>query len=387
MNTDLTISKKIIIIGPAYPLRGGLASFDELFCQALTAQGHEASIISYSLQYPSFLFPGTTQYHTTGAAPKGVTIHTLINSVNPLSWLKTARFINAQQPHLIIIRYWIPFMGPALGSICRMLNKSINVMAITDNVLPHEPRVGDKLFTRYFVNGCKAFVTMSEAVMHDLLKFTNTPHRKRLLHPLYTDFGEPIPQHEARAKLGIGADDKVVLFFGLIRHYKGLDMLLEAMADERIKTQNIKLIVAGEYYEDEAPYNALIKASNNSSNILLHTRFIPNDEVKVFFSATNLVALPYRNATQSGVTQVSFHYETPTIVTNVGGLAEIIPDGKCGYVCAPNATAIADAIVNYFTLNKQAEFTQGMKEEKKKYEWEVFVSEIIKLHNQSIQQC
>ncbi len=379
-------SKKIIIIGPAYPLRpGGMTTFNELFCEALLTQGHTACIVSYSLQYPNFLFPGSTQYDTLEQAPEGITIYTLINSINPISWIKTAKFINSERPDFVVVRYWIPFMGPALGTICRMLNKRINIIAITDNVLPHEARIGDKLFTRYFVNGCKAFVTMSEAVMQDLLKFTSTPHRKRLLHPLYTAFGNPLPQHEARAKLNLLPTDKVVLFFGLIRKYKGLDLLLEAMADERIKQQGIKLIVAGEYYEDEAPYNALIQASNNASNILLHTRFIPNNEVKLFFSAANLVALPYRNATQSGVTQVSLHYETPTIVTNVGGLAEIIPHDKCGYVCEPNAKAIADAIVNYFTLNKQAEFTQGMQNEKKKYEWPVFVSEIINLHNQSVQ--
>lgn len=371
---------KIFIIGPAYPLRGGLATFDELFCKAFVEQGHQCEIISYSLQYPNVLFPGTTQFDTTDKAPEGLTIHTLINSVNPFSWLKTARFIKKQKPDFVVFRFWIPFMGPALGSIARLIRKSgVKVLAITDNVIPHEKRIGDALFANYFIKSCDGFVTMSKAVMNDLEKFTNTTHKKFLLHPLYTSFGEKINKQEARKHLGLSNDTQLVLFFGLIRKYKGLDLLIEAFVQLK-KNSNIKLLIAGEFYEDQQPYLDLIKQHELEEQIILHGKFIANEEVKLYFSATDLVALPYRTATQSGVTQVSFHFEVPTLVTNVGGLGEIIPHQKAGYVVEPTPKYIAEAINDYFEQNRMPEFTVGMKQEKQKYDWRIFVDEIIQLY-------
>ncbi|MFN6037334.1 MAG: glycosyltransferase, partial [Bacteroidota bacterium] len=247
---------KIFILGPAYPLRGGLATFDELFCRALKNDGHDAQIISYSLQYPNFLFPGSTQYDQSGIAPDGLQIHTSINSVNPLNWWKVGSFIRREKPDLLVVRYWIPFMGPALGTILRLSKKgNTKVIAICDNVIPHEKRPGDHVFTRYFLKACNGFVTMSKAVLKDLDQFISTEHKKFLLHPLYTSFGEKITIEDARKKLNIGMDEKVILFFGLIRKYKGLDLLLEAMGNEEIKKQKIKLLVAGEFYEDQSYYN------------------------------------------------------------------------------------------------------------------------------------
>jgi glycosyltransferase involved in cell wall biosynthesis len=372
---------KVFIIGPAFPLRGGLASFDELFCEALNKEGHQCEIISYSLQYPNFLFPGSTQYHVNGTAPKNITIHTLINSVNPLSWFKTASFIKKQKPDFIIFRFWIPFMGPALGTIARLVKKqNIKVLAITDNVIPHEKRLGDKQLASYFIKGCDAFVTMSKAVMNDLEKFTNTSHKKYLLHPLYTAFGEKIPKQEARLKLHLKQDDRVILFFGLIRKYKGLDLLIEAFSLLKANPHN-KLLIAGEFYEDKQPYLDLISKYKLEEQIILLNQFIPNDDVKYYFSAADIVALPYRSATQSGVTQVSFHFEVPTLVTNVGGLGEIIPHNVAGYVVEPNPQAIATSLEDYFENNKEQSFTEGMKQEKQKYEWSIFVNEIIALYN------
>ncbi len=371
---------KIFIIGPAYPLRGGLATFDELFCKAFNEQGHQCEIISYSLQYPNFLFPGSTQFDTSGIAPKNLTIHTLINSVNPFSWIKTARFIKKQKPDFIVFRFWIPFMGPALGSIARMVRKSgVKVLAITDNVIPHEKRIGDVAFSKYFIKGCDGFVTMSKAVMADLEKFTSTTHKKYLLHPLYTSFGEKLNKSEARKTLGLNEQDKIVLFFGLIRKYKGLDMLLDAF-NELKKDKNIKLVIAGEFYEDKQPYLDLIEKYQIQDQVILHAKFIANEDVKLYFSAADMVALPYRSATQSGVTQVSFHFEIPTLVTNVGGLGEIIPDKIAGYVVEPNGKAIADGITDYFTNNRMLAFTEGMKKEKQKYDWKIFVDNVIDLY-------
>lgn len=371
---------KVFIIGPAYPLRGGLATFDELFCRAFIAQGHQCEIVSYSLQYPNFLFPGSTQFDTSGIAPQGITIHTLINSVNPLSWIKTARFIKKQKPDFVVFRFWIPFMGPALGSIARMIRKSgIKVLAITDNVVPHEKRPGDVAFAKYFINSCDGFVTMSKAVMKDLEQFTKTNHKKFLLHPLYTSFGEKLDKQIARQKLGINLTDKIVLFFGLIRKYKGLDMLLDAFAELK-SMPDLKLIIAGEFYEDKQPYLDLINQYQIQEQVILHDKFIANEDVKLYFSAADLVALPYRSATQSGVTQVSFHFEVPTLVTNVGGLGEIIPDKVAGYVVESNGKAIADGIKDYFDNNRMASFTEGMKKEKQKYDWSIFVNEVIDLY-------
>lgn len=370
---------KIFIIGPAYPLRGGLATFDELFCEAFNKQGHDCEIISYSLQYPNFLFPGSTQFDTSGNAPKHIKIHTLINSVNPLSWIKTARFIKKQKPDFIVFRFWIPFMGPALGSIARMVRKSgIKVLAITDNVIPHEKRAGDAAFSKYFIGGCDGFITMSKAVMKDLDKFTDTVHKKYLLHPLYTSFGEKLNKVDARNSLGLPVDKKLVLFFGLIRKYKGLDMLLDAMHE--LKSQpDINLVIAGEFYEDKQPYLDLIEKYGIKDQVILHGKFIANEDVKLYFSAADLVALPYRSATQSGVTQVSFHFEVPTLVTNVGGLSEIIPDKVAGYVVESNGKAIAEGISDYFTNSRMDSFTQGMINEKKKYDWKIFVDEVYSL--------
>lgn len=371
---------KVFIIGPAYPLRGGLATFDELFCRAFIEQGHQCEIISYSLQYPGFLFPGSTQFDTSGIAPQGITIHTLINSVNPFSWFKTARFIKKQNPDFVVFRFWIPFMGPALGTIARRIRKSgIKVLAITDNVVPHEKRPGDVAFAKYFINGCDGFVTMSKAVMRDLEQFTKTQCKKFLLHPLYTSFGEKLDKQEARKRLGLNANDKLVLFFGLIRKYKGLDMLLEAF-NELKHDKSIKLVIAGEFYEDKQPYLNLIEKYQIQDQVILHAKFIANEDVKLYFSATDLVALPYRSATQSGVTQVSFHFEVPTLVTNVGGLGEIIPDKVAGYVVESNGKAISDGISDYFVNNRMPAFTEGMKKEKQKYDWKIFVDEVMGLY-------
>lgn len=371
---------KVFIIGPAYPLRGGLATFDELFCRAFNAQGHHCEIISYSLQYPGFLFPGTTQYDTSGKAPEGLTIHTLINSVNPLSWFKTAKFIISQKPDFIVFRFWIPFMAPALGTIARRVRKKgIKVLAITDNVIPHEKFPAKKQLANYFIKGCDGFITMSKAVMKDLEMFTQTPHRKFLLHPLYTSFGEKLDKTEARRALGLPEDAPVVLFFGLIRKYKGLDLLLEAFYELR-SNPGIKLVIAGEFYEDKQPYLDLIKHYGIEEQVILHGKFIANEDVKLYFSAADLVALPYKDATQSGVTQVSFHFEVPTLVTNVGGLAEIIPDRTAGYVVDSKGKAIAEAIHDYFSNHRMEAFTEGMKREKQKYDWKIFVDEVVDLY-------
>ena len=372
---------KIFIIGPAYPLRGGPAQFNENLCEELNKAGHDAQIISYSLQYPNFLFPGSSQFEQSGSAPKGIKIHTLINSVNPLNWIKVASFIKKEKPDFILFRYWLPFFGPCLGTIGRLVKKHTKVLALTDNIIPHEKRFGDKRFTKYFVNSCHGFIAMSKAVLNDISQFSLTDKKTYSPHPMYATYGEAVSMPEARKKLGLNENDKLVLFFGLIRHYKGLDILLEAFNDERIKQSNIKLIIAGEFYEDKQPYLDLITKHQLTEPVILHDKFIPNDLVRYYFCASNLVAQTYRNATNSGVTMVGYYYDKPMLVTNVGGLAEIVPHNQCGYTVPLDQKEISNALIDFFENNRETEMVQHVKIEKTKYEWGTFINSLLELYN------
>lgn len=366
----------IALIGSAHPLRGGLAAFNEHLAAQLQGQGHDVTIFSFSLQYPGFLFPGTTQY-TTEPPPPGLRIRTMLNSVNPLSWWKTGRAIAALKPDLVLIKFWLPFMGPAFGTVLRTIKKkspSTRVLCIVDNLIPHESRLGDTAFTRYFIKPVDAFVTMSRKVLGDVLVAAPGKPAVFTPHPLYDNFGEALPRGEAARLLGLDASKKYVLFFGFIRAYKGLDLLLEAMQDERLKAANIHCIVAGEYYEDTAKYEALMADERAKERIHPFTQFIPNNEVARYFSLADLVVQPYRTATQSGITQMAYHFEKPMVVTDVGGLAEVVPDGEVGYVVQPAPRAIADGILKFFTEEGAGErMRASIQREKAKYSWEAFI--------------
>lgn len=373
--------KKIFILGPAWPLRGGLATFDELLCRTLSDAGHESRIISYSLQYPNFLFPGTTQY-SDAPAPEGIRIETRINSVNPFNWLSVGRYIRREKPDFLVIRYWLPFMGPALGTIARRARKNghTKVLALVDNAIPHEKRPGDRQFSGYFLKSCDGYLTMSHKVMKDLAQFTQSPNKLFTYHPLYTSFHEAVSKAEARKFLGLDTDGKYMLFFGFIRRYKGLDLLLEAMHDERVRAMGIKLIVAGEFYEDRKYYDEIIARLNLKDQLVLKTDFIPNDAVHWYFSACDIVAQTYHNATNSGVTKVAIQFEKPSLVTDVGGLSEEILHERSGYVVPVDVKSIADSIVDYYTNAREESFISVTREEKKKYGWDVMVDSISKLY-------
>ncbi len=373
------MNKNIIIIGPAYPLRGGLATFDQRLAREFQQQGHTCSIYSFSLQYPAFLFPGTTQY-STEPPPEGIDIRTRINSVNPLNWIGVGKELRNLRPDIIVVRYWLPFMGPALGTILRKVkkNRHTRIIAITDNVLPHEKRPGDFQFTRYFLKSCDAFVTMSDKVMQDLRRFEPLKPAKQVLHPLYDNFGPAISKAEARQRLGIPLQDKVLLFFGFIRKYKGLDILLEAMADQRIRQLEIRLLIAGEYYGDEKTYEELIEKLGIRSSLLLHTGFIADSDVRYYLCAADAVVQPYRNATQSGVTPLAYHFEKPMIVSNVGGLPSLVPHGKVGLVAEANPPALAEAILQFFKLGENY-FIPHLRKEKQQYSWTNLVRTILQI--------
>lgn len=373
----------ITIIGSAHPLRGGgIATFNERMAEVLQEQGHKVVIYSFSLQYPSFLFPGKSQF-TDEPAPKGLEIRSVINSVNPLNWLSVGNRIKNEKPDLIIVRYWLPFMGPCFGTILRRVrkNKHTKIVAITDNVIPHEHRPGDMAFTKYFLKSADAFLAMSKDVLKDLKQFTDKPSVFSP-HPVYDNYGNAVGREEACKKLGLNPNDKYILFFGFIRKYKGLDLLLDAMKDERIKQAGIKLIVAGEFYGDGDSYLQQIQQNGIGDSVKLFTEFIPNDEIKYYFSATDLVVQPYRTATQSGITQVAYHFEKPMVVTNVGGLAEVVPDGKVGFVTAPDPTEIATAIIRFFQPNSLPNLQQNIAAEKQKYSWDTLLTNLLGIAKQ-----
>ena len=369
----------VFIIGPAHPLRGGgIVSFNERLARAFQENGHPCEIWSFSLQYPSFLFPGKSQF-TTSPAPKNLTIHSVINSINPINWIKIGLRIRQKRPSLVVVRFWIPFMGPCLGTLLRIIKrKETKIICIADNAIPHEKRPGDRLFSTYFFKSCDAFIVMSQKVEEDLKKLIPQKPIQLTVHPLYDHFGNSIPKSVAREKLNIPLQEKVILFFGFIRKYKGLDLLLEAMCDNRIKQQHIKLIIAGEFYEKEEPYTSFIKQHQLSNAVRIENHFIADDQIAQYLCACDVVVQPYRQATQSGVTPLAYHFEKPMIVTNVGGLPEMVPHEKVGLVCNPTPQTIADAIIRYYELGEDY-FHSELVEEKKKYNWERMINTIQEL--------
>jgi glycosyltransferase involved in cell wall biosynthesis len=370
--------QRIVIIGPAHPLRGGLASFNERLARQFQQEGNEVHIYTFSLQYPGFLFPGTTQY-SAEPKPTDLNIHVKINSVNPLNWITVGNELKKLRPDIIVVRYWIPLMGPCLGTILRLAkkNKHTKVVCIADNIKPHEKRPGDTPFTKYFVKAVDAFITMSEKVMSDLRQFTQKP-AQLVQHPLYDNFGEQLDKISARQHLNLPVDEPIILFFGFIRNYKGLDLLFEAIKLLQTKNQKpktIKLLVAGEFYEDAAKYHELIEKLGIKDQLILRTDFIADSEVKYYLSAADFVIQPYRNATQSGVTPLAYHFEKPMLVTKVGALPDLVPDGKVGVVTEPDPQSIANGIEQLYQLG-EAHFLPHLREEKKKYNWSNLTSVI-----------
>ena len=373
-------NQKIIIIGSAYPLRGGLATYNERLAREFLNKNNSVTIYTFSLQYPSFLFPGKTQY-SDSPAPKDLNIKVCINSINPLNWLKIGKEIRKLKPDIVIIKFWMPFMAPCFGKIARIIkkNKHTKIISIIDNIIPHEKRAGDRLLANYFVKTVDGFVAMSKSVLNDLETFDKNKPKVFCPHPLYDNFGEIISKENAKQKLNLDNSLKYILFFGFIRDYKGLDLMLEAFAKCIEKDKSLRLIVAGEFYTDSKPYFEFIKNKKLEEYVLMHNDFIPDEKVAEYFCASDIVVQPYKDATQSGVTQIAYHFNKPMIVTDVGGLAEIIPDGKTGYVVKPDSTDIAEAILMFYQLNKEKEFTENAKIEKEKYSWDSMVKAIEQL--------
>lgn len=375
----------VVIIGPAHPLRGGLATFDERLATEFNRQGYKAIIYTFSLQYPGFLFPGTTQY-SDEPAPKDLDIRVRINSVNPFNWISVGNELKKLKPAIVVVRYWLPFMGPCLGTILRKVRKNrfTKIITIADNVLPHEKRFGDKPFTQYFIKPVDAFITMSEKVRADLELFNVKKPVATVTHPLYDNFGEKLSIEEARNHLGLPLNDTIMIFFGFIRKYKGLDVLFDAMKilknDDHPAIKKLKLLVAGEFYEKEQPYLDQVAQNDIADRVILRTSFIADSEVKYYLSSADLLVQPYRNATQSGVTPLAYHFLVPMVITRVGGLPAMVPEGVAGLIAEPTAESIAEKIKE-LVLKNPATFVPAMQEERKKYSWEKLTATIVNLAN------
>jgi D-inositol-3-phosphate glycosyltransferase len=376
--------KKVVLIGSAHPLRGGLATFNERLVREYLAQGDDAYISTFTLQYPSILFPGKTQL-STEPAPAGLPITIEVNSINPLNWIRVGLRIKKTRPDLVIVKFWLPFMAPCFGTICRIIkrNRHTRIISIVDNLIPHEKRPGDKLLIWYWVNCVDGFIAMSRSVEKDIQDFTRRAPKptKFSPHPLYDNFGDPVPKQMAMQRLNLDPYFSYVLFFGFIRDYKGLDLLLEAFSQEQLKNQKVRLLVAGEFYCDPQPYLEIITKHSLQDKVILSNDFIPDSQVVNYFCAADLVVQPYKSATQSGVTQIAYHFNKPMIITDVGGLAEFVPDGKVGFVVQPDPVEIAAAILRFYDEGREAEFSAAAAIEKKKYSWSTMTTAINNLVN------
>ncbi len=371
--------KKVLIVGPAWPLRGGLATYNERLCRAFIANGFECEILSFSLQYPKLLFPGKTQF-SSDPPPTDIVIHSAINSINPFNWWQVANTFANKKYDLVVFRYWMSFMAPSFGFIARKLAASgARVLAITDNIIPHEKRFFDKPFTHYFLNSCHGFLAMSREVQQQAKELQPNKKVAYVPHPMYDMFGPKQDKAVAKRDIGLQPEMNYLLFFGFIRKYKGLQLLLNSFHRFNPKQYNVKLIVAGEFYEDASPYLTQIKQLGLEDWVELRTDFIPNAEVGKYFSAADMVVQTYTSATQSGVTQIAYYYDKPMLVTNVGGLAELVPAGKVGYVCAQNEDEIAAALADFYDNQKEKTFTLGVAQEKEKFTWDYLLKALLEI--------
>jgi D-inositol-3-phosphate glycosyltransferase len=369
---------KVCILGTAWPYRGGLTAMNERLAQEFVAEGHEVEIITFTLQYPSIFFPGKSQFDDRPKPP--FQIKRMLNSINPFSWWRVGRYLKKSQPDLIVVKYWIPFMAPAFGTVLRIAKKNgkTKVVSLLDNIIPHEKRLFDFQLSSYFVKAVDGFITLSKSVLEDLGQFDKSKPRKFSPHPVYDHFGSVASKTDARHKLGLKQDGKYLLFFGFIRDYKGLDLLLKAMSDTRIREAGIRLIVAGEYYSNQEEYDQLINKLEIRDSLDLFTKFIPDNEIAHYFNAADCVVQPYKTATQSGVTQIAYHFEKPMIVTNVGGLPEIVPHGEVGFVTHVDPLSIANHIIEFYRGDVNR-FATKIKEKQKEYSWTTMLNNVLSL--------
>ncbi|MBC7187178.1 MAG: glycosyltransferase [Calditrichaeota bacterium] len=361
---------KIVIVGTAYPLRGGIAHYNALLYRTLRDRGHQVHVISFKRQYPALLFPGRTQ-QDTGEETIPIHAEPLLDSIGPVSWLRAALRIRQHAPDLVVFKYWMPFFAPCFATVA-FLSKLLcaaRVVYICDNIVPHEGTRLDVPLTRLALAFVDHFVVMSHTVQQDLLRFVPHADFRHVPHPVYSIFGDPLPKEEARRRLGLGSGN-LILFFGYVRAYKGLHVLLQAMP-EVLRQTPVRLLVAGEFYSDKSTYLQLIEQLGISSAVTIMDEFIPNQDVKLYYSAADVVVLPYLSATQSGIVQIAYHFNKPVITTDVGGLPDEVVHGATGFVVPANdPKALASAIVSYFAEKKEHSFAEQIAQHKRRYSWD-----------------
>ena len=368
---------KIAILSCFYPYRGGISQFNACVLQELE-KSHTVKAFNFRRQYPDILFPGKTQYVTKDDNAVPVESQALLDTANPFSYIATARAIREWNPDLLIMRYWMSWFAPSLGYIARHMKKGCKVISILDNVVPHEPHFFDRPFTKYFLKPQDGFVVLCNAVRQDLLSIMPDARHICTPHPLYSHFGEKMQREEAEKAVGIkNGNTKNILFFGLIREYKGLDLLIEAFGK---LDKSYRLIVAGEPYGSFEKYQKLIDASPNKENIILNTNYIEDSQVSKYFSSADVCVLPYRSATQSGISSISYHFEVPMITTDVGGLRETIGERGTGVIMENGEPAtIARAIEDYFApenAGMRGEMILNIRKEKERLSWGTFCSKL-----------
>ncbi|HLP18519.1 MAG TPA: glycosyltransferase [Bacteroidota bacterium] len=371
----------VLILGTAYPMRGGIAHFIALLASHLKKK-HAAQIFSFKRQYPSFLFPGKTQMEE-GEPGIPVDAQAEIDSINPFNWIRVGLKARRLHPDVIVYKYWLPFFGPCFGTIsaiAKWRRPHTRVIAICDNVIPHEHRPGDRVFTKYAFAFTDGFLVMSDAVERDLHTLVPHPQYRKAAHPVYEIFGRSIPKREARARLGLAAEGNVLLFFGYVRKYKGLHTLIDAMAALPATLPPVTLLVVGEYYGDEKEYRDHIARLGLEDRVRVHSDYVPNERVAEYFCASDCVVLPYSSATQSGIAQIAYQFTKPVIATDVGGLAEVVIDGVSGLITRPESPALlAESIARFYEEHLEARLSAGAAEEKKKYSWDALITAIEEL--------
>ncbi len=368
---------KIVIVGTAYPMRGGIAHYVALLYKILIKRGHDVKIISFKRQYPSIFFPGKTQQDLSKEI-EVIPSEPILDSIGPLSWIRTFLAIYKYQADLVIFKYWMPFFAPcyaAIAFLTRLFTRT-KILYLCDNIIPHERRIEDRLLTRIGLWNVHYFIVQSKAVKNDLLEFRPDAIYREVPHPVYEIFGNPYTRQQAREHFNLKPNDKVILFFGYVRKYKGLHYVIQAMPGVRDQ-MNIKLLIAGEFYDDRKKYLEQIEQLNLQDSVFVFDDYIPNEQVGLYFNAADIVVLPYTSATQSGIIQISYNYDKPVITTNVGGLPEVVKEGKTGFIVpAEDVDSLTAAIIGFFKIKNKVTFTNNIKKYKKQFSWDRMASEI-----------
>lgn len=367
---------RIAYLSTFYPFRGGIAQFNALLLKELQKIGHQVDAWTFTTQYPDFLFPGDTQYVKDDDLDiEKIDSRRILSTINPFSWQIATKKIMATHPDLLIMKFWMPFFAPSLGYVAGKLKKNARVITIIDNVIPHEKMFLYAALSRYFLKKNHGFIVMSEKVKTDLLSMLPNAHVELIPHPLYNHFGDKMDKTAARLQLGIDPHKRTLLFFGFIRDYKGLDLLIQSFG---ALDDSYQLVIAGETYGDFEKYNNLINSNPNKAHLHKYIKYISDKEVSLYFSAADVCVLPYKSATQSGITGISYHFELPLIATNVGGLSETIQHEKTGLIVEkPTVDDLTNGIRNFFEKYDRNKFSENIRQIKNELTWENFAKKLL----------